>query len=121
VVKVGSTSSVVHSELAPVHGLPANVTFLDLIRRNKRKSVALMIGMGMLVVVLGAALAAAIAVYGGGVEALIPSLVLGAAVALVIAVIACLWSFYSGSEAILRMSIAGRLPCRTAGPRASGG
>jgi len=104
VAETGSTSSVVHSELAPVRGLPANVTFLDLIRRNKRKSVVLMVGMGLLVVVLGAALAAAVTVYGGGAEALVPALVLGAAVATVIAVIACLWSFYGGSQAILRMS-----------------
>ena len=103
-VEKRSTSSVVHSELAPVRGLPANVTFLDLIRRNKRKSVLLMIGMGMLVIVLGAVLTAAITAYGGGGEAVIPALLLGAAVATVIAVIACVWSFYGGSAAILRMS-----------------
>ena len=62
------------------------VTFYDLIRSNKRKSAVLMVGMGSLLVVLGAALGGGLTAYGGGgAEALIPSLVLGAAAAAVVA------------------------------------
>ena len=98
-------SPVIHTERDRVRALPYNVTFQNLIRANKRKSVLLMIGMGGLVVALGAALAAGIGAYqGGGAEALIPSVIVGAAAASVVAVLASLWSFYGGSNAILRMS-----------------
>jgi len=98
-------SSVIHTEHARIRALPPNVTFLDLIRRNKRKSVVLMIGMGLLAVALGAGLAVAFAAWGGGgAEVLLPSLLLGGGVAAVVAVVASLWSFHGGSDAILRMS-----------------
>ena len=97
------SSSVIHTERAAVRALPRNVTFLDLIRRNKRKSTMLMFGMGILVVALGAVLAGAITAYGGG-EMLLPSLALWAGVAAVVMVLASLWSFYSGSDVILRLS-----------------
>ncbi len=98
-------SSVIHTEHARIRALPPNVTFIDLIRRNKRKSVVLMIGMGLLAVALGAGLAVAFAAWGGGgAEALLPSLLLGGGVAAVVAVVASLWSFHGGSDAILRMS-----------------
>ena len=80
-------SSVIHTERERPRALPANVTFLDLIRRNKRKSVMLMIGMGLLTVVVGAGIAVALAAWGGGGgEALLPSLVLGCVVAAMVAV-----------------------------------
>ena len=64
-----------------------------------------MIGMAMLAIVLGGVLAGAIVAYGGGdAAALIPSVILGVVVAAVIAVLASLWSFYSGSDAILRIA-----------------
>ncbi len=98
-------SSVIHTERARIRALPANVTFLDLIRRNKRKSVMLMIGMGLLIVALGAGLAVALATWGGGGgEALLPSLLLGGGVAAAVAVAASLWSLHGGSAAVLRMS-----------------
>ena len=100
-----NSSSVIHTERERVRALPPNVTFLDLIRRNKRKSVMLMIGMGLLTVALGAALAVALAAWGGGGgETLLPSLVLGAGVAAVVAVVASYWSLHGGSGAVLRMS-----------------
>ncbi len=100
-----NSSSVIHAERARIRALPPNVTFLDLIRRNKRKSVMLMIGMGLLAVALGAGLAVALAAWGGGGgETLLPSLLLGAAVAAVVAVVASYWSFHGGSGAVLRMS-----------------
>jgi heat shock protein HtpX len=103
-----ATSPVIHTERDRVQALPYNVTFHDLIRANKRKSVLLMLGMSMLVVALGGVLAGAITAWGGGAGAIIPSIVLGVAVAAAVAVLASLWSFYGGSEAVLR--IAGARP-----------
>ncbi len=98
-------SSVIHTERARIRALPPNVTFLDLIRRNQRKSVVLMIGMGLLTVALGAALGVALAAWGGGGgEILLPSLLLGGGVAAVVAVVASFWSLHGGSAAVLRMS-----------------
>ena len=85
---------------------PTNVTFHDLIRKNKRQSVLLIIGMLLLGAALGSALGALAAAYGGGggdLKVLLPSLVLGGVVALVVGVGATLWSWFSGSKAILRM------------------
>ena len=98
--------SVIHTERARFRALPANVTFYDLIRRNKRKSVLLMIGMGLLVMAMGAALTGAVTAYstGGELHKLGTSAALGAAAAAVIAVVASLWSFYGGSAALLRMA-----------------
>ena len=89
---------------------PRNVTFYDLIRRNKRKSVLLIAGMILVVVALGAAIAAVISVTatGGELPSLWPSALVGAVAATVVAVLASLWSFYGGSDAILR--IAGAKP-----------
>ena len=105
-----TTPSVIHTERKRFGALPANVTFNDLIRRNKRKSAMLMLGMGLLVVALGAVLSAALAVYstGGDLPSLWPSVALGAAAAAIVAIIASVWSFYGGSNAILR--IAGAKP-----------
>ncbi|MCH6554666.1 MAG: M48 family metalloprotease, partial [Acidobacteria bacterium] len=51
-------------------------------------------------------MAGAVAIYstGGELPNLLPSVVLGAAAAAIVAVIASLWSFYGGSSAILRMA-----------------
>ncbi|MHC4769172.1 MAG: M48 family metallopeptidase [Planctomycetota bacterium] len=108
------TSPVIHTERESVRALlPYHVTFHDLIRTNRRKSVLLMIGMGLLVTVLGAAIAAGLAIWGGGdAAALLPSAVLGVVAAAVVAVIASLWSFYGGSQAILL--IAGARPIQKA-------
>jgi len=95
---------VVHEERPPVRALPANVTFRDLIRSNKRKSGVLMAGMVLLGIVLGAALSGALAAAGGAGDVIVPALAMGAAAAAVVAIGGSLWSFYGGSEAILRMS-----------------
>ena len=85
---------VIHTERDRPRALPHNVTFGNLIRSNKRKSVVLIIGMTLLGVALGAALAAGITAYGGGgVEALIPSIVLGGAAAAVVAVFASMKNY----------------------------
>jgi heat shock protein HtpX len=107
--RASGTSSVIHTERDAIRALPYHVTFVNLIRANKRKSVLLMIGMGLLVAALGGALAGGITAWGGGEPtSLVPSVILGLAAAAVVAVIAATWSFYGGSEAIL--SIAGARP-----------
>jgi heat shock protein HtpX len=105
-------ASVIHREQHLAHrAYPADVTFNDLIRANKRKSVMLMVGMSMLLVIVGGLFAAALVGYGGGdFEALLPSILLGALAAGVVAVIASTWSFYGGSNAILKISGATEIP-----------
>jgi heat shock protein HtpX len=90
----------------PVRAYPANVTFHDLIRANKRKSALLIFAMGALGLALGAALGGLLGAWGGGADpaALIPSAALGLGAALVVVIIGSLWSFYGGSSAILAMS-----------------
>src|SRR4026209_1210930 len=106
------SSSVIHGEHAPIRAYPANVTFNDLIRSNKRKSAVLMVLMCALLMSLGAALTAAIVVYNGGgdLPSLIPSVIAGAVAAGIVAIIGALWSFYSGSSAILAISGAKEIP-----------
>lgn len=96
--------SVIHTENPRRRVYPSNVTFNDLIRANKRKSAMLMIGMSLLLVALGAVFGGLLGAMGAEIEFLMPSIILGAAVATVIAVIASAWSYYGGSNAILRMS-----------------
>jgi heat shock protein HtpX len=101
------SDSVIHREQQLARAaLPANVTFNDLIRSNKRKSALLMIGMSMLLVLIGGVFTAAIMAYGGATdfETLIPSIVLGCVAAAIVAGIASAWSFYGGSNAILKIS-----------------
>ncbi len=85
---------------------PTNVTFHDLIRKNKRQSVFLIIGMLLLVTALGSALGAVAVAYGGGggdLKVFLPSVILGGIAALVVGSIATIWSWFSGSKTILRM------------------
>lgn len=100
-------SSVVHWEHPAVRGLPANVTFDNLIARNKRRSVLLMFVMGALALLVGAGASIGIGVYTGtgrGLDSLLISGALGMTVALIVVVIGGVWSFYGGSQAILRLS-----------------
>ncbi|HRP61830.1 MAG TPA: M48 family metallopeptidase [Phycisphaerales bacterium] len=96
-------SGVVHTENPPRRAYPANVTFNTLIRANKRKSAMLMIGMGLLLVLIGAVFGGVLGGYAGG-DSLLPSLLLGAIAFAIIAAIGSAWSFYGGSSAILFMS-----------------
>ncbi|MDQ7014098.1 MAG: M48 family metallopeptidase [Planctomycetota bacterium] len=85
---------------------PTNVTFHDLIRKNKRQSVLLIGGMLLLVTALGSALGAVAVAYGGGggdLTVFLPSVILGGIAALVVGSIATIWSWFSGSKTILRM------------------
>lgn len=100
-------SEVIHTDNPAIRGLPANVTFHNLIRLNQRRSAMLMVGMGLLVVLVGMALAALVAVYTGVARdevSLVQSLVFGAGAAAIVASLAGVWSFYGGSSAILALS-----------------
>jgi heat shock protein HtpX len=88
-----------------VKAYPGTLTYLDLIRRNKRESVLLMAGMVLLGTVIAGALGAAIAAYSGAdVEVLLPSIIVGCVVGLAAGGIGALWSWFGGANAILRMS-----------------
>jgi heat shock protein HtpX len=94
-----------------VRAYPGNLTYLDLIRRNKRESVLIMAAVILMGVILGAAIAATVAASsqeGGGPEDLVPSALLGAAAALIAGAVAASWSWFSGAKAIL--SLAGAVP-----------
>ncbi len=90
-----------------ISAYPGNLTYIDLIRRNKRESAVLMIGMILLGAAIGGVIAAALAVYGAAgqaLEHLLPSILLGCGVALVVALIGSAWSWFGGASAILAMS-----------------
>lgn len=81
----------------------AAVTYHDLIARNRRNSALLVVGFVVLVVVL-------VAVMGSALSGGDPAATAGfGAVALVIAVVMALSSYYSGAAMILRMSDARRI------------
>jgi len=102
---IAQQPSAIHAERPPLRAYPANITFHDLIRSNKRKSVMLMIGMSVLLVLVGGVFAATIAAYSGAdVEVVYPSIALGAVAAAVVAIIASTWSFYGGAKTILTIS-----------------
>lgn len=90
-----------------ISAYPSNLTYLDLIRRNKRESALLMIGLVLLGVVVGGIIAASIATYAGAVESpahLVPSIIVGCTAALVFASMGAAWSWFGGASAILRMA-----------------
>jgi heat shock protein HtpX len=109
---------VIHRDHAPIRAYPANVTYADLIRSNKRKSAVLMITMCALLIALGAAFAAALTVYAGGGDLpnLWPSVLLGAVAAAFVGALGAMWSFYGGAGAILAISGAREIP-RDADPQ----
>jgi len=109
--------SAIHREHDEVRALPANVTFDNLIRANKRKSTILMILMVLLLVVLGGVIGGALVAYtGADVQSLIPSVIIGAIAALIVGILGSLWSYYNGSKAILKMAGAHELD-RNADPQ----
>ena len=88
-----------------IRAYPGTLTYLDLIRKNKRESALLIVAMIALAGIIGAALAAALVSYGGGgVEALIPSIVVGCVAGLIAAGLGATWSWFGGAKAIMRMS-----------------
>jgi len=100
-------SLVIHTDNPAIRGLPASVTFPDLIRRNKRRSTLLMLGMGLLVVLVGMAITIILGFYTGAARDevnLVQSLVLGGIASVIVASLAGVWSFYGSSNAILSIS-----------------
>lgn len=90
---------------ARIRAYPGTLTYLDLIAKNKRDSAILMGVMILLGMLIGAVIAAAIAVYGNGAAgALVPSAILGAVAALIVAGLGAVWSWFGGAGAILTMS-----------------
>jgi len=88
-----------------ISAYPGTITYIDLIRKNKRQSAVLIVLMVALIAVMGGAIAAAVAAYGGvDSEVLLPSAALGVGAALIVGVILSLWSWFGGASAILRMS-----------------
>jgi heat shock protein HtpX len=90
-----------------VSAYPGNLTYLDLIRKNKRDSLVLMVVMVVLAVFLGSVLASGIAIYSGiGAtwDDLLPSIILGSFAAFMVASLSALWSWFGGASAILAMS-----------------
>ena len=92
---------------ARVSAYPGNLTYVDLIRKNKRDSAILMIIMVVFAVAIGGTMASAIAVYAGiapSLDDLLPSIILGCLAAFIVASLATLWSWFGGASAILAMS-----------------
>jgi heat shock protein HtpX len=90
-----------------VSAYPGNLTYIDLIRRNRRESAVLMVAMVVLAVALGGVIGSVFAVYAGAAgsfEQLIPSIAAGCLAALFVAVLGASWSWYGGASAILSMS-----------------
>ncbi|MEX2670619.1 MAG: M48 family metallopeptidase [Phycisphaeraceae bacterium] len=89
-------------EAEPFHAYPPDVTFHDLIATNRRNSVLLVIGMGVLTIGVVMALAVLIMGFGGTISP--EGLIIAAIVGFLVVIIGGLWSYYGGSNAILRMS-----------------
>jgi len=92
-----------------IKAYPGTLTFHDLIRKNKRSSVLLIIAMVLLGVLLGGAIGGAVGGYAldmGGSPwlAILPTVAIGALVALLLSLGGTVWAWNSGGNAILRMS-----------------
>lgn len=101
---VAAAAGAVHLEREPVRAYPPHVTYRNLIDENRRKSgflVAIVVGIGIAV---GGAAGALLGAGGGSADALVPAILTGAVVFGVIASIASVWSWNSGSNAILSMA-----------------
>ena len=107
----GQDNNVVHTERAPLKGLPSNLTYRDLIARNKRNSAFIVVLMLFLITLFGGAVGAILAAWGGSandqslqVQTLVGGIVFGGIIGFGIAIIATVWSWFGGSDAILRMT-----------------
>lgn len=109
----GAPSALQQQVQAKMKAYPGNITYIDLIRKNKRDSFLLMVFMIILGVAIGALIGGVIGGYSGtgtgsesgpnSIEFYIPSLLLGAGVALVVGVLGAVWSYFQGANAILHM------------------
>ncbi|HZI94728.1 MAG TPA: M48 family metallopeptidase [Patescibacteria group bacterium] len=88
-----------------ISAYPGSLTYLDLIRRNRRDSAMIMIVMILLGMCVGGAIAASLAFYSGlDPGELLGSVMLGALAALLAGSLATAWSWFGGASAILSMS-----------------
>ncbi|MFA9478894.1 M48 family metallopeptidase [Phycisphaerales bacterium AB-hyl4] len=93
---------------ATIHAYPPGTTFHDLIRRNKRNSVFLVLLMMVLAAALFMAVAAALMAFTA--EAIgWEGLALAGGLAVVVVTVASLWSYYRGGRAMLRASGASKV------------
>lgn len=86
-----------------LHAYPSDLTFHDLIARNRRNTVWLVLAMGALTVLVAVAIAAAVMIYGTGVITW-QGLAIAAAAAVLTAIIASTWSYFAGGKTLLRIS-----------------
>ena len=107
----GRRRKVVHQDLPPPRGLPENITFNDLIARNKRSSALLVALMVVIIILFGSAVGVILVAWSGGqaengiqVEALVAGAVVGGVLGVVASVVASVWSWFGGANAILRMT-----------------
>ena len=107
----GSGDGAIHEELPALKGLPANLTFNDLIARNKRNSTFLVFVMLFLITLFGSSIGVIVVAWGEsyneeGIQmpSIVGGIVVGGIIGMVVALIATLWSWYGGSNAILRMT-----------------
>ncbi len=96
----------IHAEREALRAYPPTVTYLDLLRANRRKSTLLVIAMIALGVLIGAFIGAAVGGANGTdlVRDLSISAIVGAVAALIAGSLGALWSWFGGSSAILRMA-----------------
>jgi len=95
--------SVIHDQPLDTSAYPSDLTFHDLIRRNRRNSVLLVLGMGLFTVVVITALVAGLMAYAGGRVDPLPLGVAAIAAALLVAG-ASTWSYFGGDKTVLRIS-----------------
>jgi heat shock protein HtpX len=106
-----SDDGAIHEELPALKGLPANLTFNDLIARNKRSSTFLVFVMLFLITLFGSSIGVIVVAWsesskeeGIQMPSILVGIVIGGVFGLVAALIATIWSWYGGSNAILRMT-----------------
>lgn len=103
-------SQAIHTERQLLKAYPADLTFYDLIRINKRNSVLLMLAMIVLIIALGVAIPTIFITVGqrrGLMQVdLAHAALLGGIAAGIAAGLACLWSWFGGAGAIASIASA---------------
>ena len=92
-----------------VKAYPGSMTYLDLIRKNKRDSSILVFCMILLAVIVGAAIGGALSMFAGNLGAgavspLFIGLAIGGVLGLILSGSGAVWAWNSGANALLRMS-----------------
>ncbi len=99
---MANDKSTIDDRQSTISAYPSDLTFHDLIAKNRRNSTLLVIGMGLLVIAVAVALGLLIMYTGRG-----PSptgIALAAVAGLVVFGIAGGWSYFGGSKTLLRIS-----------------